>query len=97
MDDTHRCCNCRFYDDMDSSCKAHPPVYAGDRRNDDGVVVATFRQPYVSCSWVDWCGEWQTADESQTKEQRWTQIKELRFEWAKSDPQLASVLKELYG
>lgn len=78
MDDSCRCCNCRFFDGFDSRCKLNPPAYAGDCVDEKtGETIRLFAQPIIEIEWAEWCGQWQAADDYQTKEKRHAQIESL--------------------
>lgn len=79
MDPTKRCCNCRFYDDGPSECNLNPPVYIGHHKNTDGVVVPTWSNPLIHIEYMEWCGQWQAANESHTTEQRAAEIERVRM------------------
>jgi hypothetical protein len=73
LDPTRRCMHCAFFDDFDSKCKAHPPVYAGDTLGSD--VVTYFTQPIIDFAWSDTCGEWQPAQPNKTADERMAEIR----------------------
>lgn len=76
-DNLRRCCNCRFYDDVDVRCKLNPPVYAGRVRDEYGDRVQHWAQPIVDTAWAERCGQWEAADEDQTDGERYAQIMSL--------------------
>lgn len=83
------CLNCRFYDDMDSTCKRYPPVFTGYHFSArENMNLPEWRNPSVDIDWAEWCGEWQPAEPDQTMEERRAQIKQKVEEWAAANPEL---------
>lgn len=66
----NRCLHCLHYDELDSTCKAHPPAYAGDIEDEDGEVYAHFVQPIIEHAWVTGCSEWRAAAPEKTENER---------------------------
>jgi hypothetical protein len=75
LDPTKRCMHCAFFDDLDSKCKAHPPVYAGDTVGSCEDNVTYFTQPVIDCEWSETCGEWQAAQPNKTADERMAEIR----------------------
>ena len=94
-DDFKVCLNCRFYEDMDSTCKRYPPVYTGERYDaKERMKLPCWDNAHVELEWAEWCGEWQPADPDQTMEERRAQIKKTLAEWSAQHPELDVRAKE---
>lgn len=73
IDDGKVCMHCKFFDGFDSTCNAHPPVFAG-YRDEDGEQVREFVQPAIESCWAESCGEWQASDPDKSLEERRREI-----------------------
>lgn len=93
--DFKACLNCRFYEDIDSTCVRYPPVFTGYRFSaKENMELPEWRHPDIDIDWAEWCGEWQPAEPDQTMEERRAQIKQQVDEWAAANPELAMRAKE---
>jgi Fe-S-cluster containining protein len=89
------CLNCRFHDEMDSTCKRYPPVYTGERYDEkEQMNLPHWTNPHVDLDWAEWCGEWQPADPEQSVADRREQIRQKLDAWAAENPELVMRARE---
>lgn len=81
LDESCRCCNCAWFDDMESVCRLNPPAYAGHGFDEYGDQMKVFRQPLIEFEWSEWCSFWKPADQNQTREDRLREIVQLINEY----------------